>query len=97
MGTCQIDQVSWTLDNTYYDWCVGRLAEYLGKNGNAKLFGARAHNYRNIYDPQVGFMRAKDRSGQRLEWHGETAFGQGCTHGCIHIVHGSHAHISYRR
>jgi hypothetical protein len=24
-------------------------------------------------------MRAKDRSGRRLEWLGETAFGQGCT------------------
>jgi predicted alpha-1,2-mannosidase len=73
------DQVSWTLDNTYYDWCVGRFAEYLGKNEDAKLFYAHARNYRNIYDPGVGFMRAKDRKGQRLEWQGETAFGQGCT------------------
>ena len=73
------DQVSWTLDNSYYDWCVGRLAEYLGNNDDAKLFGARARNYRNIYDRRVGFMRAKDRSGRRLEWLGETAFGQGCT------------------
>jgi len=73
------DQVSWTLDNSYYDWCVGRLAEYLGNNEDAKLFGARARNYRNIYDREVGFMRAKDRSGRRLEWLGETAFGQGCT------------------
>ena len=73
------DQVSWTLDNSYYDWCVGRLAEYLGNNDDAKLFGARARNYRNIYDREVGFMRAKDRSGRRLEWLGETAFGQGCT------------------
>jgi putative alpha-1,2-mannosidase len=73
------DQVSWTLDNIYYDWCVSRFAEYLGKSEDAKVFGARAHNYRNLYDSGVGFMRAKDRSGQRLEWHGETAFGQGCT------------------
>jgi predicted alpha-1,2-mannosidase len=73
------DQVSWTLDNTYYDWCVSRLAEHLGNNDDAKLFGARARNYRNIYDREVGFMRAKDSSGRRLEWLGETAFGQGCT------------------
>jgi predicted alpha-1,2-mannosidase len=72
-------QVSWTLDNAYYDWCVGRFAEYLGKNEDAKLFRLRARNYQNIYDSGVGFMRAKDRSGQKLEWHGETAFGQGCT------------------
>jgi predicted alpha-1,2-mannosidase len=73
------DQVSWTLDNSYFDWCVGRLAEHLGNNDDAKLFGARARNYRNIYDRQVGFMRAKDRSGQSLKWLGETEFGQGCT------------------
>jgi predicted alpha-1,2-mannosidase len=73
------DQVSWTLDNSYYDWCVGRLAEHLGNNDDAKLFGGRARNYRNIFDSQVGFMRAKDRSGQSLKWLGETAFGQGCT------------------
>jgi predicted alpha-1,2-mannosidase len=73
------DQVSWTLDNSYYDWCVARLAEYLGNNDDAKLFGARARNYRNIFDREVGYMRAKDRSGRRLEWLGETAFGQGCT------------------
>jgi predicted alpha-1,2-mannosidase len=73
------DQVSWTLDNTYYDWCVGRLAEYLGKTEDAKLFGARARNYRKVYDPGVGFMRAKRRNGQWLEWLGETEFGQGCT------------------
>jgi predicted alpha-1,2-mannosidase len=73
------DQVSWTLDNSYYDWCVGRLAEYLGNKDDAKLFSERARNYRNIYDRQVGFMRAKDRSGQSLKWLGETEFGQGCT------------------
>ena len=73
------DQVSWTLDNSYYDWCVGRLAEYLGNHDDARLFGARARNYRNIFDSQVGFMRAKDRSGRNIEWQGETAFGQGCT------------------
>jgi predicted alpha-1,2-mannosidase len=73
------DQVSWTLDNSYYDWCVGRLAEYLGNKDDTKLFGARALNYRNIYDRQVGFIRAKDRSGQNLKWLGETEFGQGCT------------------
>lgn len=73
------DQVSWTLDNRYYDWCVSRLAEYLGKNDDARRFDAQGRNYRNIYDSQVGFMRAKDRSGGSLEWLGETAFGQGCT------------------
>jgi predicted alpha-1,2-mannosidase len=73
------DQVSWTLDNSYFDWCVGRLAASLDKADDARTFSARAENYRKIYDPQVKSMRAKDASGAWIPWFGRTAFGQGCT------------------
>jgi predicted alpha-1,2-mannosidase len=73
------DQVSWTLDNAYFDWCVGKLAASLGKKEDAQLFSARAANYRNIYDPSVGSMRAKNAAGEWIPWLGKTAFGQGCT------------------
>lgn len=73
------EQVSWTLDNAYFDWCVGRLAASLGKKEDAQLFSARAGNYRNIYDPSVGSMRAKNAAGEWIPWLGKTAFGQGCT------------------
>jgi predicted alpha-1,2-mannosidase len=73
------EQVSWTLDNAYFDWCVGRLAASLGKKEDAQLFSAHAGNYRNIYDPSVGSMRAKNAAGEWIPWLGKTAFGQGCT------------------
>jgi predicted alpha-1,2-mannosidase len=72
-------QVSWTLDNAYFDWCVGRLAASLGKEEDARIFAERAGNYKKIYDPQVRSMHAKDAAGAWIPWLGKTAFGQGCT------------------
>jgi predicted alpha-1,2-mannosidase len=72
-------QVSWTLDNAYFDWCVGRLADLLGKTDDAHLFTARAQNYKKIYDPQVKSMRARDVNGEWIPWLGKAEFGQGCT------------------
>jgi predicted alpha-1,2-mannosidase len=72
-------QVSWTLDNCYYDWCVANFAAALGKNDDARLFSARARNYKKIFDPSVQSMRAKDENGEWIPWKGKTAFGQGCT------------------
>ena len=71
--------VSWTLDNAYFDWCVGRLAMALGKTEDARLFSDRASNYKNIFDSSVGSMRAKNAAGEWIPWLGRTAFGQGCT------------------
>jgi predicted alpha-1,2-mannosidase len=72
-------QVSWTLDNAYFDWCVGRLAASLGKTDDAGLFAGRAQNYRKIFDSQVGCMRARGTNGDWIPWLGKTEFGQGCT------------------
>jgi predicted alpha-1,2-mannosidase len=73
------EQVSWTLDNAYFDWCVGEFAKALGKKEDAALFHERGQNYRKIYDPEVQSMRAKDRDGKWITWKGKTEFGQGCT------------------
>lgn len=73
------DQISWTLDNAYFDWCAGRLAQQLGKQSDASLFRARSQNYKKIYDPAVASMHARHRDGQWMEWKGSTEFGQGCT------------------
>jgi predicted alpha-1,2-mannosidase len=56
--------VSETLDFAYDDFCVAQVAESLGLKEDANRYRQRALNYRNIYDPQVGFMRAKDDKGQ---------------------------------
>jgi predicted alpha-1,2-mannosidase len=72
-------RVSWTLDNAYYDWCAGTLAQALGKTSDAEMYFERAKNYKKIYDPAVQNMHAKDKDGQWIGWKGKTVFGQGCT------------------
>lgn len=73
------DQVSWTLDNAYFDWCVGRFAKRLGKKQDAAIFLDRSANYKKIFDPEVHSMRARHKDGGWMEWKGELEFGQGCT------------------
>jgi predicted alpha-1,2-mannosidase len=70
--------LSWSMDNWYYDWCVSRFATMQGNSEDAKLFAARAQNYRKLWDPEVGSMRAKTKDGAWIPWKGKTVFGQGC-------------------
>ena len=70
--------ISWTLENAYFDYCAGRFAGALGRSDDAALFLQRARNYRNIYDPAVGNMRARGSEGAWTAWQGATAHGQGC-------------------
>jgi predicted alpha-1,2-mannosidase len=70
--------VSWTLENAYFDYCAGRFAEALGKTNDAQTLFQRALNYRNIYDPSVGNMRAKKADGSWTTWRGAATEGQGC-------------------
>lgn len=70
--------VSWTLENAYFDYCVGQFAEALGKTNDADYLLKRSLDYTNIYDPSVGNMRAKNRDGSWTTWRGATTEGQGC-------------------
>ncbi len=70
--------ISITLENAYFDYCAGRFAQALGKTNDAKQLICRSLNYRNIYDPSVGNMRAKNRDGSWTPWKGATTEGQGC-------------------
>lgn len=63
----QIESVSITLENAYDDACVARLAKALEKTTDYEYFDRRAHLYRNLYDAQTGFFRAKDEQGNWME------------------------------
>jgi predicted alpha-1,2-mannosidase len=56
--------VSVTLENAYDDWCVGQLAQALGKQADAAYFSKLARNYENVFDPAIGFMAPKSADGQ---------------------------------
>jgi predicted alpha-1,2-mannosidase len=72
------DSISVTLENAYFDYCAGRFAQALGKTNDAQRLFKRSLNYRNIYDPSVGNMRAKNSDGSWTQWQGATTQGQGC-------------------
>jgi len=55
----EAESVSKTLEYAYDDWCIAQMAKKLGKENDFKRFIKRAQSYKNIFDPSVGFMRAK--------------------------------------
>jgi predicted alpha-1,2-mannosidase len=56
--------VACTLDLSYDYWCVGAMADLLGKRDDAAMFYKLAHNYKNVFDPSTGFMRGKAEDGK---------------------------------
>ena len=57
------ESVNETLDNCYGDYCIAQAAEKLGKTEIARRYYRYAKNYEKLFDATVGFMRAKDESG----------------------------------
>lgn len=55
--------VSMTLDYAYNDWAIGQAAKLMGQTEDYKEMMRRSQNYRNLWDPSVGFMRGKDANG----------------------------------
>ena len=53
------ESVSKTLEYAYDDWCIAQMAKYLGNEEDYLRFIERAQSYKNIFDPNTGFMRAK--------------------------------------
>ncbi len=59
--------VSVTIENGYDDWCVSLLAEALRKPADAAYFAKLADNYRNLFNPAIGFMAPKSADGKWVE------------------------------
>jgi len=53
-----------TLEYAWDDHALADIAQRLGKQGDAQLFLHRAANYRNVFDPSVGFIRGRTADGQ---------------------------------
>lgn len=69
--------VSATLENCYADWCISKMAEELDDQEGKNLFAARAKNYENIFDRDIGYFRGKYKNGEWIPWEGELVFRQG--------------------
>ncbi len=53
-----------TLEYAYNDWAISHLAKVVGQDDVAARFEQRSLSYRNIFDPDTGFFRAKTLDGQ---------------------------------
>lgn len=81
--------VSTGLEYCLADFALATMAKELGKEADYSLFAERANNYRNYFDPSVGFMRPKYKDGKWLPdfdpkpsvpaWHSERGFVEGCS------------------
>jgi predicted alpha-1,2-mannosidase len=53
-----------TLEYSYDDYCLWKLASSLGKpQAEIDTFAKRAQYYRNLYDPSTRFMRGRNKDG----------------------------------
>lgn len=58
------NSASKTLEYAYDDWTIYKFAEAAGKAKEGDEYLKRAGSYKNIYDKQTGFMRAKNSDGK---------------------------------
>lgn len=63
----QTQSVSITLEQSYDDWCVARLARKLGKSKDYRRFERRSEFYKNLYDFETNFFRPKNDTGDWIE------------------------------
>lgn len=64
-----------TLEYAYDDFCGYQLAKMTGNKFYQEVFGKQMYNYKNVYDPSVGFMRGRKIDGSwadfdPYEWGG---------------------------
>jgi predicted alpha-1,2-mannosidase len=52
-----------TVDSAYGDFCIAQIATKLGHKEDAAMFEKRSHNWRNLFDAKVGFLRGKNSDG----------------------------------
>jgi predicted alpha-1,2-mannosidase len=52
-----------TIEYSFDDWALARMAEALGHTEDARLFYQRAANYRNLFDGSTRFFRGRKANG----------------------------------
>ena len=84
---------STTLEYAYDDWTIYRVAQALGQDSLARVYRARALQYRNLYDGKSPFARARYADGR---WKNPTdprqTYGEGFIEGnsynfSFHVPH----------
>lgn len=53
------ESVSKTLEYAYDDWCIAQMARLMDKDNVYQNYISRAQYFKNIFNPEVGFMQSK--------------------------------------
>lgn len=69
-----------TLEYAYQDWCLAQMAKKLNKVDDVDLFMKRSENWRNVFDPKIGWMRPKYLLGEWLEPFNPVTFDKNNSH-----------------
>jgi predicted alpha-1,2-mannosidase len=73
---------STTLEYAYDDWTIAQMAKKLNRMDVYKEFIKRSENYKNVFDPSVGFMRARLSDGSwKKDFDPLSTSGQGFIEG----------------
>lgn len=71
-----------TLEYCYDDWCAMQFAKMTGQSFYEELFKKQIYNYKNVFDPSVGFMRGRQKDGSWYPNFDPTEWGGPFTEGC---------------
>jgi predicted alpha-1,2-mannosidase len=81
LGYVPIDKVpeaaSKTLEYAFDDWTIAQMARSMGRKDVAAEFDQRAQNWRKVFDPKTGFVRARLTDGSFHEPFDPAAVGYG--------------------
>src|SRR6185312_11611128 len=86
MGYIPVDKngtgTSTTLEYAYDDWAIAQMAKKLNRMNIYKEFMKRSENYKNVFDPSVGFMRGRLSDGSwKKDFDPLSTSGQGFIEG----------------
>ncbi|MBP0904146.1 GH92 family glycosyl hydrolase [Mariniflexile gromovii] len=71
-----------TLEYAFADWSIAELGEALNKpQKEIDLFRERSFNYRHLFDPEIGFMRGKNKNGTWAKTFTPDKWGDAFTEG----------------
>ena len=57
------DGASLTMEYAYQDWTLAQLAKKMNHQKEYDYFLKRSENYKNVFDPETGWMRPKNAAG----------------------------------
>ncbi|HKT28050.1 GH92 family glycosyl hydrolase [Dyella sp.] len=73
----EVEGGSKTQEYAYDDWAIAQMAKAMGKHDIYDTFEQRATNWRHVWDPKTGFMRARLSNGKFREPFDPTSAGYG--------------------